>query len=220
MEATKEPKLNLYQKLNKISVEIGTVGKTGKNLQQGYAFMEQAEIMMRARKLLDEYGVTIIPETLDRTLYERDVVRTNGKQGIDSHVQVKSKFTLVNSDEPKERIECLWDGGEAIDSGDKATNKAITASQKYFYIKLFNISDKEDADTTRPQDEAKSEKPRVVAPVKKPAQSVAMINSAQKDAIMKLSAKLAVALPENLDAMTFSQASEEISKLNQFIGEK
>jgi hypothetical protein len=208
--------MNLYQKLNKIATEMGTVEKSGRNAQQGYAFMEQAEIMMRARKLLAKYGVTIIPETLERTLFEREVVRSSGKAGIDSHVQVKSKFILVNSDDPQEKVECLWDGGEAIDSSDKATNKAITASQKYFYIKLFNISDKDDTDATYTDNK---EEKVAVAPVPVVPATVAAINSAQENAIIRLSAKLAIDTPD-MTSMTFVQAVDKINELNEFLGGK
>lgn len=143
-------KQNLYQKLVAITDEIGTIEKTGRNSQQGYAFMEQSQIVAELRPLLKKYGVMIVPEVIDRRVERYDVTRSNGKQGVDVHVQVDSRFTIINADNPDERIVCAWDGGEAIDSGDKATNKAITASNKYFLIKLFNISDKEDADGDTP----------------------------------------------------------------------
>jgi hypothetical protein len=58
-----------------------------------------------------------------------------------------SQYTIINADYPDERIVCDWDAGEALDTSDKATNKAVTASQKYFLMKLFNISDKDDPDS-------------------------------------------------------------------------
>lgn len=143
--------LNLYQKLLKITEKIGKIEKTGKNQQQGYGFIEQAKIVAELRPLLAEYGVIIIPETVDRKVDRYEVTRSNGREGVDIHVNVTSRYTVINVDNPEERFVSEWNGGEAIDSSDKATNKAITASQKYFLMKLFNISDKDDGDNDSPE---------------------------------------------------------------------
>lgn len=145
-----ESKLNLYQKILKITTEVGMIEKTGKNQQQGYGFIEHAEVVASIRPQLEKYGVIIMPETVGRTIERCEVTRSNGKQGIDIHVTVISRYTVINADNPDERFVCEWDGGEAIDSSDKATNKATTASHKTYLMKLFNMSDKEDADNDSP----------------------------------------------------------------------
>lgn len=143
-------KLNLYQKLIKMTEEIGKIEKTGRNQMQNYSFIEQAQVVAELRPQIAKYGVLIVPETLERTVERFEVTRSNGKPGVDVHVNVKSRYTIINADNPEERIVCEWDGGEAIDSSDKATNKATTASHKNFLMKLFNISDKEDGDNDSP----------------------------------------------------------------------
>lgn len=148
MATTEKP--NLYQKLLAITEEIGKIDKTGRNTKQDYTFIEQAQVVAEVRVQLAKHGVMIIPETVSRTLERHDVTRSNGKAGVDVHVNVKSRYTIVNADKPDERMVCEWDAGEAIDSGDKATNKATTASHKYFLMKLFNISDKDDPDADSP----------------------------------------------------------------------
>lgn len=139
--------LNLYKKLLKVSEEVGKIEKTGKNLQQNYLFIEQAKVVAELRPKLASYGIVIVPETVSRTI-ER---YTNAKGGISVHANVVSRYTVINADNPEERFVCEWDGGEAIDTSDKATNKATTASQKYFLMKLFNISDQDDADAVTPE---------------------------------------------------------------------
>lgn len=143
MAVTVKSSTNLYQKLLLITEEVGTIAKTGKNQQQGYGFIEAAQISADVRVQLAKHGVMIIPETVSKTINQF----TNAKGTTMFHANVVSRFTLVNADNPEERMVCEWDGGEALDSSDKATNKAITASNKYFLMKLFNISDKEDPDT-------------------------------------------------------------------------
>lgn len=209
--------MNLYQKINAISNDLGVIEKSGKNTMQNYNFMEQAEIMAKIRPLLEKHGLAIIPETIERRVFEREVTRSNGKQGIDTHVQTNHKYTIVNTDKPDERIECLWDGGEAIDSGDKATNKAITASQKYFYIKLFHISDKEDPDLDSPSEANKAE----AKPVKPVVKTDNKANEGQLNAIRNLSSKIALAIDETkLSKMTFDEAGQEITRLQQFTSEE
>jgi hypothetical protein len=137
---------NLYQKLLAITEEIGKIEKTGKNTQQGYAFIEQAMVASTLRPLLHKYGVMIMPETVSRT-----VERYQTAKGTDAvHANVVSRYTVINADDPNEKMVCEWDAGEAVDYSDKATNKATTASNKTFLMKLFNISDKDDADADSP----------------------------------------------------------------------
>lgn len=143
-ETSKKP--NLYQKILSITGEIGKMDKTGKNTMQGYAFIEQAQVVAEIRVQLVKHGVAIIPETISRTI-ERF---PNAKGTITVHANVVSRYTLVNTDDPSDRMVCDWDAGEALDTSDKATNKAVTASDKSFLLKLFNISDKDDPDAGSP----------------------------------------------------------------------
>lgn len=149
--ADTEKKPNLYQRLLAITDEVGKIDKTGKNQQQGYAFIEHARVVAEIRAAMVKHGVMIMPEIITRRIDRFDVVRGSGKAGVDVHVNIKSRYTVINADDPMERFTCEWDGGEALDSSDKATNKAGTASHKYFLMKLFNISDQDDPDATSPE---------------------------------------------------------------------
>lgn len=134
--------LNIYQKLLKITEEVGKIEKTGKNQQQGYAFTEHSQVVAEVRVRLAEYGVMVIAETVSRSVEQF----VSAKGTTTFHANVVSRYTIVNADKPEERIVCEWDAGEALDTSDKATSKATTASQKYFLMKLFHISDKDDPD--------------------------------------------------------------------------
>lgn len=137
--------LNLYQKLSKVMGDIDKVEKTGKNTQQGYDFVEQAVVLATLRPKLSEHNIIIIPAVTNHEV-ERF---TNAKGTTVFHTVLTTKYTVVNGDDPAERIEAEW-RGEALDYSDKAVNKAMTASQKYFLMKLFNISDKDDPDQEHP----------------------------------------------------------------------
>lgn len=164
--------LNLYQKILKITESIGSIKKTGKNQQQGYGFIEQSEVMAELRPQLVKWGVVIQPETVSRTTDKFQ----NSKGTTFVHANVVSRYTVINADNPEERFVSEWDAGEAMDTSDKATNKAVTASQKTYLMKLFNISDKDDADKDSP--EAQPPKNKVPKPTDKatPKQKQQLMN--------------------------------------------
>jgi hypothetical protein len=120
------------------------------------------------RVQLAKHGLMIIPETVDRHIDRYTTMKPGYKQGdppkeqASFHATVKSRYTLVNVEDPNDRMVCEWDAGEALDTSDKATNKATTASHKYFLMKLFNISDKDDPDADSHE-----------APVKEPSRESA-----------------------------------------------
>lgn len=142
---------NLYQRLLAITDEVGKIEKTGHNTTQGYKFIEQARVVAEVRAAMVKHGVMIMPEIVARNVERFTVTRGSGKAGVDVHATVKSRYTIINTDKPDDRFTCEWDGGEAIDASDKATNKAGTASHKYFLMKLFNISDQDDPDASSPE---------------------------------------------------------------------
>lgn len=176
MPATKETK-NLYQRLLAITEEVGKIEKTGKNQQQGYAFTEYSQVAAEVRAQMAKHGVMIVPETVERRMAQI----TNSKGTTFTQANVSSRYTLINADNPEDRMVCEWDGGEALDTSDKATNKAITASAKNFYMKLFNISDKEDPDAHAHQIDQKQVMPPITVTEKTPAKQFT-------DAIQKLKA--------------------------------
>lgn len=176
-------KLNLYQKLLEITKEIGKVEKSGTVAgQYGYKFIEQAVLVAEVRVQLAKYGVMIISETVGRTL--NSVQSAQGKAM--TQVTVVSRYTLINADDPADRIICDWDAGEALDTSDKATNKATTASHKYFLMKLFNISDRNDPDGETPEapDAVTSGKKYLAnpnAPLTDPQKSLLFVELRKKD---------------------------------------
>ena len=156
-----QKKPSLAAKIAAISKDLGAIKKGGHNKEQHYDFIEYAAVSGKIRELLDKHGVAIIPTVTD---YERDDVKSgSGKTGY--HYTLKMHFTVINADDPTEKIESDW-LGESTDWGDKGVNKAETSGTKYFYMRLFNISEKGDTDneTDSQDNSAKESKP---APKKK-----------------------------------------------------
>jgi len=139
------PALNLYQKLAKITGEIGAIAKDGQNNEQNFKFIEYAAVAGKLRALFDKYGVVVVPRMPKKVDQFREVVTArSGKEG--QYVLLDMTFQVVNADDPTDTFDVPWTG-EAIDYGDKATNKAATSALKYYLMRQFNISEKgEDAD--------------------------------------------------------------------------
>ena len=134
-------KKTLAARIAEISKDLGAIKKGGHNKEQHYDFIEYAAVSGKIRELLDKHGVAIIPSVES---YERDDVKSrNGATGY--HYTLKMHFTVINAEDQQDTIEATW-MGESTDWGDKGVNKAETSGTKYFYMRLFNISEKGDAD--------------------------------------------------------------------------
>jgi hypothetical protein len=129
-------KLNLYQKLAAISGSVGSIAKTGTNQSQNYSFIEQAQVISTLKPLLEAQHIVIMPEIVEHNLVQKE----KGAKVI-----VHMKFTVVDGDNPDDRFEANW-YAEGDDTLDKATSKAGTSGEKYFLMKLFKISDRDDPD--------------------------------------------------------------------------
>jgi hypothetical protein len=134
---------NLHQRILAIAQELGAIEKTGQADPRmgGYGFIEHAEIMGRLRTLLARHGVTIVPSM---HVTGRETVSREGGR-VAHRVTVDLTLTVINADRPEDRFTIEWPG-EALDTQDKATQKAGTSAEKYALMKLFKISDREDPD--------------------------------------------------------------------------
>lgn len=141
MNSPKDTK-SLTARIAAISKELGAIAKSGHNKEQGYDFIEYAEVSGKMRELFEKHGVAIYPH-VEQILRADDVQSKYGKVGY--HLIIQMRFLIVNADDTTDQIERSW-LGEATDYGDKAVNKAETSGVKYFYMRLFNISEKGDKD--------------------------------------------------------------------------
>lgn len=154
--ATEAPTRNIYQKLNSVMAEVGTLPKTGRNTNQNYAFIEQAYMMAVLRPLFVTHGLVILPEIISTDWHQAE----GAKQ---TTARCQMRFTLVNADNPAEKLECLW-AAEGADMGDKGVNKAGTSGEKYWLMKMLMLSDKDDPDAESPQEPVRSPTPQPARP--------------------------------------------------------
>jgi hypothetical protein len=116
------------------------IGKNNKNAQQGYKFRGIDDVYNALSSLLSEAKLMILPRVLNRSVTERET--KNG--GALFYVVVDVDFDLVSAvDGSSHTVHVI---GEAMDSGDKATNKAMSAAYKYACMEVFCIPTEGDND--------------------------------------------------------------------------
>lgn len=132
----------VFEAINNVTRELAKTGisKDRKNIQQGYSFRGIDDIYNTLANLLAENKLCILPEVLERTQTER----LNNKGNPLFYTTVRVKYTLVSSEDGS-RFEC-YTYGEAMDSADKATNKAMSAAFKYLCLQVFCIPTEGDND--------------------------------------------------------------------------
>ena len=131
----------LIQKLTKASSKIKAIGKDGRNTYQNYTFQSESAIKAAVKRAIESVGITIIPSFTITD--QRDIKGNKGK--IAHIVDVLGSFVITDGND---KITGQMPGS-GLDNGEKATAKACTSAQKYFYKQLFNISDRdEDPDAT------------------------------------------------------------------------
>jgi hypothetical protein len=125
--------LNLWQKILKISSEVGSLVKTGYNEKGGYQYITHVQAMEALVPLQAKYGVIVEPpdavDFIAPSLGEKDLPVT----------RIKFQFVIRNAENPTETItKHVW--GEATDYEDKGAAKAATLADKYLCLKLFRIA--------------------------------------------------------------------------------
>lgn len=96
-------------------------------------------VMNELHDLFANNGVFILPEVLDYTVTEKVTV----KGGLLYYTRAKIKFHFVADDASEV---CTINVGEAMDSGDKGMNKAMSIALKYALMQMLLIPTEEQKD--------------------------------------------------------------------------
>ena len=136
----------IYKAISNVMSEIGAVGKNQKNQQQGFMFRGIDAVMNAISPALIKNKVFVVPEILEQIREERQT--KNGSNLIYSVCRVK--YTFFAEDGSNVQAIVI---GEGMDSGDKATNKAMSIAFKYACFQVFCIPTEEmqDPDAESPE---------------------------------------------------------------------
>jgi hypothetical protein len=135
--------MNVYKAINKVQAALAKTGisKDRTNTQgSGYKFRGIDDVYNAVAPLLAEHGLCILPRVLARTCEER----SSKSGGALFYVTVEAEFDFVCAEDGSKHTVKTF--GEAMDSGDKATNKAMSAAYKYAALQAFSIPTEGDND--------------------------------------------------------------------------
>jgi len=132
--------------------EIGAIEKGKKNQQQGFMYRGVDDVMNALQPLLVKHKVFIVPEVLEQAREEKET-KTGGKL-IYSICRIKYTFF---ADDGSNIVAVVV--GEGMDSGDKATNKAMAIAFKYACFQTFCIPTEEMKDPDEEVHELAGKKP-------------------------------------------------------------
>lgn len=122
----------IYPLIGKAMAEIGAIGKDQVNEQQRYKFRGIDAVYNALNPVMGKYGLFITPEILEQKREER--TNRNGTALIYSIITMR--YTVYAPDGSFIQTTVI---GEGMDSGDKATNKAMSIAMKYAMFQLFMI---------------------------------------------------------------------------------
>ena len=136
--------MKVYQAINAIQADLAKIGisKDRVNSQgSGYKFRGIDDVYNAISPLLAKHGLCILPRMLTRECTDR----ISAKGGNLFYVIVEAEFDFVSAEDGSKHTVKTF--GEAMDSGDKGTNKAMSAAYKYAAFQAFAIPTEGDNDS-------------------------------------------------------------------------
>lgn len=134
--------MKVYQAICAIAGDMSKDGisKDRQNKQQGYNFRGIDDVYNALAPMLARNNLVILPRMVSRDVVERQ----STKGGALFYVTVEAEFDFVSAEDGSKHTVRTF--GEAMDSADKATNKAMSAAYKYAAFQAFCIPTEGDND--------------------------------------------------------------------------
>lgn len=163
--------MNIYEAITAIMQEGYAIEKNNRNAQQGFNYRGIDDVMNTFQPLLSKYKVFVVPEVIEREREER--VGRNGGNLLYSILTIRYTFYAEDGSSVSAVVV-----GEGMDSGDKASNKAMAVAMKYAMFQTFCIPTEEmrDADPDK-------ESPVESAPA--PKKKTEKVTAEKKEAVKK-----------------------------------
>lgn len=130
----------IYEAIAGVITDVGYVAKDKVNKQQGFKYRSIDDVFNALHPALAKNKVFIVPQILERTCEEIGKTK-NGATMV--KVVCTIKFNFYASDGSSVQAIII---GEGLDTGDKATNKAMAIAYKYACFQVFCIPTEEMSD--------------------------------------------------------------------------
>jgi len=141
----------IYQKMADIMSDMGAIEKDRKNIQQGYSFRGIDDVYNFVQPIMAKHRVVMLCTMIE----DRSEERPSKSGGVLLYRILKLRYHFMAEDGSMVATEVI---GEGMDSGDKASNKALSVGQKYAILQTFLIptEDLKDPENEDPQPAAKN----------------------------------------------------------------
>jgi len=170
----------IHSKMAAILSEIGSIGKDQKNVAQGFKFRGIDQFINALHPLLAKHKVYVCPKVSNKTEKIVEVLKKDGTTRFDKHVTLDIAHTFVAEDGSSVTFGPI--AAEGIDTGDKATNKALSSGLKYNLIQGFMVP-------TEDMAEADFESPTISAPVTRTADPAPVAEKVSTAAVPEVAKK-------------------------------
>lgn len=140
--------MNIYEKMSAITNELGVVAKN-LNVDMGkgksYKAVQEKDVLDAIKPLESKYKVYSYPK--ERKVIDNGILEKETQYGISKnmYLRIETTYEFVNIEKPEEKITMI-SYADGIDSGDKATGKAMTYADKYALMKAYKVATGDDPD--------------------------------------------------------------------------
>ncbi len=151
----------IHEAISAIMDEVGGVGKTRTNPQQGYKYRGVADVTLACQPVMARHKVHVSPHSILSEAADYIETKNGGKM---LHVRQTIEYRFYHAD--GSWVPCVVTG-EAMDSGDKTSNKVMSAALKYALTQVFCIPEADpeaDTETQSPEGKAEAPAPAPMAP--------------------------------------------------------
>ena len=128
--------MNVYEAISAVAADLSREGiaKSRRNTQgSGYNFRGIDDVYNALAIPMAKHGLVVLPRIIERELVERQ----SKAGGALFYVTVTAEFDFVSAKDGSKHTVRTY--GEAMDSADKGTNKAMSAAYKYACMMAFCI---------------------------------------------------------------------------------
>lgn len=204
----------IFKKMSDVMKEIGFVGKDQKNQAQGFKFRGIDQFVNALYPALCKHGVFMTPRCVKEEHELKEVMRSSGKAGVDKHVTLMMEYDFFAEDGSKVTVGPV--PAEGLDSGDKATNKALSAGLKYALIQTFSVptEDMAEADFETPVIASTAPQKALEAPKQAPKATPSVAAASPATPAVNLVASTPVAKPSSFKAPAAPKAEAAPAKGN------
>jgi len=112
----------IIQLLNEVMKDVGAISKSDKNTSQGFNFRGIDSVINAVSPAMRKHGIVVVPSVED---YQYESVEIGKNRTVMGHVKVKVTYTFAGPEGDAIKATVV---GEAMDSGDKATAKAMSVA--------------------------------------------------------------------------------------------